>query len=423
MPACPTGTLQQQVMQQYSYLFQMAQQLNLALEQLEQAGGGVRPAYASAAGAAGSTKQTEADRQYQKLRTMIVKTADQVRRTAEELTARLEEEYVAVSDFGSHVAALSAYLEANPEAVTQYYSFFSDLKADVAAVDAAFQHYKVDTEGYIRTGIVYYDGAMPVYGVAVGQDLTCREVDGEQLVEQNNFRAVFTATRLSFWQDATEVAYVSNNRLHTVTGSAIKVYAYRQPVIADSGVTRCDADGVPADDGAYLKVWCKASCADVESRNTVKVRARYRPMGGDWSGYTTLSSGVKKLLGGGLAATASYEVELSAVDTVGSVRTVRYTASTSQVTLHLRNGGKGAAFGKYGEREALECAWPAVFYGDAEVAGELTLGGRPLADVLWPVGSVRFTAEAVPPQPSPENAVWESAATGIEGLYAWRRTT
>lgn len=67
---------------------------------------------------------------------------------------------------------------------------------------------------YIRTGIVYYDGAAPVYGVAVGQDLTCREVDGEKVVEQNNFRAVFTATRLSFWQDATEVAYVSNNRLY-----------------------------------------------------------------------------------------------------------------------------------------------------------------------------------------------------------------
>mgnify|MGYP007013460964 FL=1 len=239
MPACPTGTLQQQVMQQYSYLFQMAQQLNLALEQLEQTGSRVRPAYASAAGAAGSTKQTEADRQYQKLRTMIVKTADQVRRTTEELTARLEEEYVAVSDFGSYVAALSAYLEANPEAVTQYYSFFSDLKADVAAVDAAFQHYKVDTEGYIRTGIVYYDGAMPVYGVAVGQDLTCREVDGEQLVEQNNFRAVFTATRLSFWQDATEVAYVSNNRLYitniTVLGG-IAIGAW-SVAAAESGLT------------------------------------------------------------------------------------------------------------------------------------------------------------------------------------------
>ena len=205
----------QQVMQQYAYLFQMAQQLNLALEQLEQAESGtVRAAGASSGGAAGGTKLAAADRQYQKLRSMIVKTADQVRHTREELTARLQEEYVAVSDFGSYVASLSAYLEANPEAVTQYYSFFSDLKANVEAVDAAFRHYKVDTEGYIRTGIVSYDGAVPVYGVAVGQDLVCREVDGEQVVEQNNFRAVFTATRLSFWQDATEVAYVSNNRLY-----------------------------------------------------------------------------------------------------------------------------------------------------------------------------------------------------------------
>ena len=216
MPASPAGSLRQQVMQQYAYLFQMAQQLNLALEQLEQAESGtVRAAgAASGGGAAGGTKLAAADRQYQKLRSMIVKTADQVRHTREELTARLQEEYVAVSDFGSYVASLSAYLEANPEAVTQYYSFCSDLKADVEAVDAAFRHYKVDTEGYIRTGIVSYDGAVPVYGVAVGQDLVCREVDGEQVVEQNNFRAVFTATRLSFWQDATEVAYVSNNRLY-----------------------------------------------------------------------------------------------------------------------------------------------------------------------------------------------------------------
>lgn len=216
MPASPAGSLRQQVMQQYAYLFQMAQQLNLALEQLEQAESGtVRAAGAASGGAAaGGTKLGAADRQYQKLRSMIVKTADQVRHTREELTARLQEEYVAVSDFGSYVASLSAYLEANPEAVTQYYSFFSDLKADVEAVDAAFRHYKVDTEGYIRTGIVSYDGAVPVYGVAVGQDLVCREVDGEQVVEQNNFRAVFTATRLSFWQDATEVAYVSNNRLY-----------------------------------------------------------------------------------------------------------------------------------------------------------------------------------------------------------------
>ena len=211
MPPAPNGSPQQMAVAQYAYLFQMAQQLNLALGQLESGGTG------AASGGGTPTHQGTGRREstgYQELKSLIVKTARLVKRQMEQLSARLEGEYVAVSDFGSYVASLSAYLEANPEAVTQYYSFFSDLQANVEAVDAAFAHYKVDTEGYIRTGIVYYDNDMPVYGVAVGQDLTSREIDGQRVVEQNNFRAVFTATRLSFWQDATEVAYVSNNRLY-----------------------------------------------------------------------------------------------------------------------------------------------------------------------------------------------------------------
>ena len=53
MPASPAGSLRQQVMQQYAYLFQMAQQLNLALEQLEQAESGtVRAAGAASGGGA-----------------------------------------------------------------------------------------------------------------------------------------------------------------------------------------------------------------------------------------------------------------------------------------------------------------------------------------------------------------------------------
>ena len=216
LPMAPAGSVQEQVTQQYAYLVQMAQQLNLALGQLEALGGeaGEASARRQANGRMGTAASETADGQYETLRSMILKTADQVQKTTAALTAKLEEEYVASSDFGSYVAKLSAQLEAAPEAVTQYYSFFSDLQANVEKVDAAFAHYKLDTEGYIRTGIVYYDGAAPVYGVAVGQDLTCREVDGEKVVEQNNFRAVFTATRLSFWQDATEVAYVSNNRLY-----------------------------------------------------------------------------------------------------------------------------------------------------------------------------------------------------------------
>ena len=58
MPACPAGSLQQQVMQQYSYLFQMAQQLNLALEQLDQTESGAVRA-GTAYGASGGTRQAD----------------------------------------------------------------------------------------------------------------------------------------------------------------------------------------------------------------------------------------------------------------------------------------------------------------------------------------------------------------------------
>ena len=211
MPPAPNGSPQQMAVAQYAYLFQMAQQLNLALGQLESGGTG------AASGGGTSTHQGTARKEstgYQELKSLIIKTARLVKRQMEQLSARLEGEYVAVSDFGTYVERLSAYLEANPEALTQYYSFFADLQASTETVSAAFEQYRLETEGYIRTGIVCYDGAVPQYGVAVGQNLICREVDGETVVEQNDFRATFTASKLSFWQDASEVAYVSNNRLY-----------------------------------------------------------------------------------------------------------------------------------------------------------------------------------------------------------------
>lgn len=208
MPPAPAGTVSQQLQRQYSYLFQMAQQLNLVLAQLE--GGQQVAASASAVPAA----EEERTQQYRTLKSMVIKTAQQVQQELQQLTARLEGEYVAASDFGTYVEQLNSYIEANPAAITQYYSFSSALQSDIDAVTAAFGDYRADTEGYIRTGIVYYDGAVPVYGVAVGQNLTATEVDGQQVVDQNNFRATFTATKLSFWQDTAEVAYVSNNQLY-----------------------------------------------------------------------------------------------------------------------------------------------------------------------------------------------------------------
>lgn len=202
----------------YDYLYQLAEYLSL-----QTWAKGEAPQTEEAV-VRKSEEEAALGSQYDAIKSLIIKTADTIRvkesidgllKSVESLNSRLGKEYVAISDFGVYLERLNAQISIDPEAIEQYYKFFSELKANVDAISADFQNYKVETEGYIRTGIVdYTDSGVPVFGVAVGQNLTTVEVDGETVVEQKNFRATYTASKLSFWQDAVEVAYVSNNKLY-----------------------------------------------------------------------------------------------------------------------------------------------------------------------------------------------------------------
>ena len=188
----------------------------------------------------------------------------------------------------------------------------------------------------------------------------------------------------------------------------VTVYDYHLPALRTGFAWRCDAYGEEAEDGAYLRVQCSADCSPLDGRNTVTLRVRYRPVGGTYGGYLTLTPGVTTTIGGGLDAQTAYEVELSAVDTIGGERAVTYTSGTRQVTLHLKEGGNGAAFGKYAQSDALECAWDAAFDGDVSVSGDLNvtgtlhcqgmdLGGGSLVDLIYPVGAIYLSAAAAHP--------------------------
>ena len=201
----------------YNYLYQLAEYLSLQTWAKEEA------PQTEKAVARKSKEESALGNQYDAIKSLIVKTADTIRvkesingllKSVENLNTVLGRDYVAISDFGTYLEQLNAQISIDPEAIEQYYRFVSELKANVDAITADFLNYKVETEGYIRTGIVDYNNGVPVFGVAVGQNLTTVEVDGESVVEQKNFRATYTANKLSFWQDAVEVAYVSNNKLY-----------------------------------------------------------------------------------------------------------------------------------------------------------------------------------------------------------------
>ena len=213
----------------------------------------------------------------------------------------------------------------------------------------------------------------------------------------------------------------SRGRSISVSGTAIRVYEYSPPVITSSMAVRCNELGEARDDGKFFKLKCAATCSPLAGQNEVTVRVQYRPMGGGvWSGGIPIENGAEVITGGNMDESCAYEIELSAEDTVGTVRTVRYTSATKQVTVHLRSGGTGLALGKYAEKDGLECAWPASFYGDVAVSGSLKLNGVAVEEKLFPVGSVRLTATADAPELP---GTWQQVQAGLSGVYAWRRVT
>lgn len=205
----------------YNYLYQLAELLSLRLGEIQ---GDVKKAEKKVDSARGESLTDSDSSEYQALKSLIIKTADVVKvkesidgALAElgRLETKLSKEYVASSQFGEYLEKLNATISLESEALTQYYDFVAQLKANVENVSTAFEEYRIDTEGYIRTGIVDYDEyGSPVFGMAVGRNLVVTEVDGETVVEKKNFRALYTDNRLSFWQDAAEVAYLSNRQLY-----------------------------------------------------------------------------------------------------------------------------------------------------------------------------------------------------------------
>ena len=210
MPPAPTGTLSQQVQKQYAYLFQLAQMLNRAAEQAEQ-----QPQTQTVQ----KTVQAAQAQTAVELKSLIVKSADAVRKEMDRLETELKGSYVAVSDFGTYLERISQEIEADPTGLSRYFKFASDIQADVDKVGTDFSAYKTDVEGYIRQGIVGYDGAVPILGIAIGQNLqTARTgVETEQGVfdeiDKSSNMSVWTTEKLSFYIGGQEAAYFSNGKL------------------------------------------------------------------------------------------------------------------------------------------------------------------------------------------------------------------
>lgn len=193
-------------------------------------------------------------------------------------------------------------------------------------------------------------------------------------------------------------ATVVDSRSKTsVVQEAVDIYDYSKPTMRDTVVYRCNADGTPNESGTYMRVQCSAVCSSLGGRNSVSVRYRRREVGKSYGSYATLQNGVEKQVATNLDPNVVYEVELSAVDTVGSVTAVSFIGDNGRIAMHMRDGGDGVAFGKKCTEAGFACAWDAEFDGNLSVAKTFTVGGKSIVDIIYPVGSIYITASATSP--------------------------
>ena len=215
------------------------------------------------------------------------------------------------------------------------------------------------------------------------------------LAEGGRYTEPYTSKILAQSGESTIAGFVSDSRgFSNNTSQKINVIAYETPYISPcSGYSRvicerCTEDGTADDSGTYLHVKGKRNYTKINTNgivNTCSVRCRYKPEGGSWSHGT--GKGVEVLLGTNtstddfdvilpdvvLNATLFYTVELNIVDDTSLSSVMVFTIPSEEIAFHLREGGKGAAFGKYATREnMLECEYDArfnkkVYHQDNEV--------------------------------------------------------
>lgn len=242
LPHITEGTDREMLMQLKTYMYQMAEQLQWALNSLDTSGSQSAASTTKSQISVKPISEDNAHSSFNAIKSLIIKSADIVNAYYEEINKRLKSEYVAQSDFGSYTEEMEQMITGNSSAIEQAFANIQTIDSDIQGVFKTLSDNikraetelaegmdgvsaelgeKIETitknlaailtvNAYIKSGLLYYnDDGLPVYGVEVGQT---NNVNGEEVFRKF---ARFTANRLSFYdQNDMEVAYISDYKLY-----------------------------------------------------------------------------------------------------------------------------------------------------------------------------------------------------------------
>lgn len=222
-PPALKGLPEQQIAQMYSFLFRLSENLNIALNSLNEDNykSAINLQENNVISNSGSSEgiSERLSNSYNELRALITNTANIVNSKIDVVRQNFESNYTAMSEtWGTFQENISSTIEATAQSVIQSYNYDAQIQALNEAA-AGFSEYQINTEGYIRQGFIDYDeSGVPILGIAIGQGLksTTVTVSGEEYeqIDSTQSCAFYTASKVSFRINGQEVAYISNRKLY-----------------------------------------------------------------------------------------------------------------------------------------------------------------------------------------------------------------
>ena len=264
-----------------------------------------------------------------------------------------------------------------------------------------------DNSGTKASGIAaWVQGYSKAKAVFNGSKVTCKQGAGiakyavtylGKTVEESPYRTETISTT-----SATVRCTVTDSRgLTAWEDVTVTLESYAPPMLVGASLYRSDGEGTAADSGTHIAGLATAKFSSIGGRNTATIMGYWKSVGGSYGEGVTLPFGAVGLVTGDveIAADRSYTAKIVVTDSLGNSTEFEENIPTEQVAFHLKEGGKGAAFGKAAEQdELLDVAWDARFQGDVQVDGALQVGGKSLLDMVYPVGSIYLSVSGTDPQ-------------------------
>ncbi len=163
---------------------------------------------------------------------------------------------------------------------------------------------------------------------------------------------------------------VTDSRGRTASKSlTLTVAPYRAPALSHVTLCRCTQSGTQTPSGTALYAAAQVDFADVGGNNAYALSLALQNADGSALSSAALTDGSGSVcFAGAVSVARSYRAVLRCTDSLGNTASFTSVIPTDTAALHLRDGGTGAAFGKYAESDdCLDVAYHTLKLGGVTV--------------------------------------------------------